>query len=158
MNKYILTYVLLFLYFYISAQSAVLSSGGNAKSTSGSVSYSVGQAFVEPFSNTAISISPGVQQPFEISEIVDTKNVLLPYQIKVFPNPATDHINIMTEDLGINTHLKGVLTHTDSKTVQEFDLNVSAYTLEVHHLPAGIYFLTIFNPKNQRRTFKIVKP
>ncbi|MBK8622474.1 MAG: hypothetical protein IPN79_12125 [Saprospiraceae bacterium] len=85
MNKYILTYVLLFLYFYISAQSAVLSSGGNAKSTSGSVSYSVGQAFVEPFSNTAISISPGVQQPLKSAKSSTLKMFYYPTKLRCFP-------------------------------------------------------------------------
>ncbi|NLF43456.1 MAG: T9SS C-terminal target domain-containing protein, partial [Bacteroidales bacterium] len=50
----------------LSAQNSINTSGGNASSTDGNMSYSVGQVFYNTSQGTNGSIIEGVQQPYEI--------------------------------------------------------------------------------------------
>ena len=56
----------------LSAQSALVGTGGEANGSGGSVSYSVGQIAVQSNSEGSTSISEGVQQPYEIQTTDNT--------------------------------------------------------------------------------------
>ena len=53
------------------AQSAIVPVGGDAQSSSGSVSYTVGQIAVQTAANSngSFSVAEGVQQPYEIQAV-----------------------------------------------------------------------------------------
>lgn len=52
------------------AQQANASSGAVASGSGGSVSYSVGQLVIKTETGSAGSVAQGVQQPYEISELI----------------------------------------------------------------------------------------
>ena len=75
-----------------SAQSAVTAAGGDGSSSSGSFSYTVGEAS----STKSASICEGVQQSsLEVEETGQTTGAqqALTADIKVYPNPVADVLN-----------------------------------------------------------------
>jgi len=88
--------LILFLLIQIGlyAQETMLSAGGEAYGSGGYVSYSIGQVMVN--TNTGINdyeSQEGVQQPYEISEVVslpEAKEIML--SISLFPNPTTSYL------------------------------------------------------------------
>src|SRR5665648_225468 len=86
--------VFLFITGSVFAQQSVLTSGGNATGSSGSVSYSVGQLAWNMFLGTNGSVLQGVQQPYEISIIngIEENNIALNYV--VYPNPTAGAVTL----------------------------------------------------------------
>ena len=96
---------LLFAVFLISfgltglqAQENVIATGGEASSSGGSVSYSVGQVCYQVNTGANGSLAEGVQQPYEISEIIgiaEAKNIALEYS--AHPNPVAETLTLSVE-------------------------------------------------------------
>lgn len=138
-----------------SGQTGVVTSGGNASGSGGSVSFSVGQVVYTTNSDANSSVAQGVQQPYEISEIVAISDYALEWECTVFPNPANDFLIISQ-------------THTDKCTFQLYDnngqlirqgnLNMGETNIPMRDLAPEVYFLRITNAAGQmEKEFKIVK-
>ena len=80
---------ILFAVFFFSSlsygQQALITAGGNATSSSGNVSYSLGQVAYTTNGNGNYSVSEGVQQPFEISTL---RSALFTVEGRLNANPA----------------------------------------------------------------------
>ena len=77
--------------------------------------------------------------------------------LNIFPNPATDYINIAT-DKGIATDMKVGFYSLVGKEIQNLG-NVSLpYKMNLKSLPAGTYFLRITDQSGTYKNFKVVKP
>lgn len=139
------------------AQSSANTSGGNLSGTNGSVSYSVGQVVYTTNTGTNGSVAQGVQQPFEISEVLASQNFSeLVKDLKVFPNPTTDvlTINMFNTD---NLQLDYQIVDMQGKVLLA-DKNISNQTnIVVSSLNSAIYFLKITNQNQEVKTFKIIK-
>jgi len=57
----------------LHAQEAIPASGGNAKGSGGTVSYSFGQVYYISVEGVNGTVAQGVQQPFEISVVTGNK-------------------------------------------------------------------------------------
>ena len=78
-----------------------------------------------------------------------------PFSISVFPNPATDIINIEignTKPGNINYSVLGITGQTMKKGVFQSDEGISSFRLSLADLQAGIYFLRI-----QSQEYDVVK-
>ena len=75
------------------AQQAVLTTGGNYSSASGSVSYSIGQVMYNHIDGEIGSLNQGVQQPYSFT-IVGIDDPLKETSWHLFPNPADKYVNI----------------------------------------------------------------
>lgn len=147
-------------YFGISnvvAQSSVNASGGNLSGANGSVSYSVGQVVYTTNTGSNGSNAQGVQQPYEISEVLSSVDYSeLIKDLKIYPNPSTDlltvnmyNINNLQLDYQI-VDINGKVLKTEENINNETIINVSAF-------PSAIYFLKITNQNKEVKTFKIIK-
>lgn len=152
-------YIILLLLFCVNinyAQTSVNSSGKTIKNESGSVSYSVGQVAYQPITQGNGSVSPGVQQPYEISEITGIP-IYESVQVSMYPNPTSDYLYIeIPEDLenkklGYELYSsKGDLLQKDEDLSQKSELHLGTYI-------EGTYFLKITENQQFVKTFKIVK-
>ena len=68
--------------------------------------------------------------------------------VRVYPNPTTDKINIVS-----NTPQHSTLFNTAGQKI----LESNALELDVTDLPTGVYLLNLQNTQNQISTFKIIK-
>ncbi|NHN24372.1 T9SS type A sorting domain-containing protein [Flavobacterium jejuense] len=139
------------------AQESPTASGGDLIGSNGSVSYSVGQVVYTTNTGSNGSVTQGVQQPYEISEVLSTDNFSeLVKNLKVFPNPSTDVLTlnmINTGDLQLDyqiVDINGKVLKAEKNIPNVTNITVSAF-------PSAIYFLKITNQNKEVKTFKIIK-
>ena len=83
------------------------------------------------------------------SATLTVKPVLLDGYVRVYPNPTTDFLHIVS-----NTAQKATLFNTAGQKILETN---NATALDVIDLPSGVYLLNLINSQNQISTFKIIK-
>ena len=85
----------------------------------------------------------------DFSASLTVKPVLLDGYVRVYPNPTTDFLHIVS-----NTAQKATLFNTAGQKILETN---NATALDVIDLPSGVYLLNLTNGENQISTFKIIK-
>ena len=85
----------------------------------------------------------------DVSATLTVKPVLLDGYVRVYPNPTTDFLHIVS-----NTAQKATLFNTAGQKILETN---NATKLDVIDLPSGVYLLNLQNSQNQISTFKIIK-
>ena len=85
----------------------------------------------------------------DVSATLTVKPVLLDGYVRVYPNPTTDFLHIVS-----NTAQKATLFNTAGQKILETN---NATALDVIDLPSGVYLLNLTNNQNQISTFKIIK-
>ena len=98
--------------------------------------------FTELISFTSVTAS-------DVSATLTVKPVLLDGYVRVYPNPTTDFLHIVS-----NTAQKATLFNTAGQKILETN---NATALDVIDLPSGVYLLNLQNSQNQISTFKIIK-
>ena len=69
MKKYVLlVYVTILFTIFANAQQSPVAAGGVATGTNGTVTFSIGQLVDDTYSSGNYTITPGVQQPYEVSD------------------------------------------------------------------------------------------
>ena len=139
------------------AQNATVSAGGDAKSSSGSISYSIGQtAYTSDEGNNGSQLK-GVQQAYEIYAITGIKNTLADQlTISIGPNPTSDAINIKIEEQ-VSKQLTYSLFAVNGELLKSGQLLSQSSVLDLKHLASAVYLLQIANTSNQQQTFQILK-
>ncbi len=151
--------IVLCLYTYgMVAQNSVNAAGGDIVSgANGSISYSVGQTVYKANSGTTGSELQGVQQPFEISEVLSSENFpQLVQDLVVFPNPTTNELFISLKNLD-NAPIDYQIIDINGKVLVSEKNIANLTTIPVANLAASIYFLKIITLNQEVKTFKIVK-
>ena len=75
--------------------------------------------------------------------------------ISVYPNPATNFINVTGLDVAVNNKL--VIKNIQGNTMREVNVNTgSSCLINIETLPRGTYFITLF-AGNESRSVKFVK-
>ncbi|MCE1201342.1 MAG: T9SS type A sorting domain-containing protein [Bacteroidia bacterium] len=139
------------------AQQSANTTGGNAVSSGGSASYSVGQLVYTTFTGTNGSVAHGVQQPYEISVVVgvneaDEKGP----KSTIYPNPTLDILILRVYD-GNFYDLSYQLFDMNGRLLQNSKIYSSHTPLEMHNYHKAVYFLNL-NYKNKTvKTYKIIK-
>ncbi|UGS22552.1 T9SS type A sorting domain-containing protein [Flavobacterium channae] len=142
---------------FIVAQNSVNASGGNLSGANGSVSYSVGQMVYTTNSGTNGSNAQGVQQPYEISEVLSSIDYSeLISDLKIYPNPSTDHITINFINLN-NLNLSLKIIDINGKVIKKEDYLQNETTIDVSSYSSNIYFLNIMNKDKLIKSFKLIK-
>ena len=108
----------------VNAQGELTASGGEATGSGGKVSYSVGQLVCTTDEGSNGSIAPGVQQPYEISEIIRDPNYVLDITLecRVYPNPASDFLTLNIDNLN-NKKLSYFLFNSNGTLIENKEIN-----------------------------------
>lgn len=138
------------------SQQSTLSSGNSINNLGGNISYSVGQIDYINNNNGVNSFSEGVQQPYEISEILDTKEFSLISEISIFPNPTFDLLNIEIKNLNQDL-LRFEIIDNNGKIVFEEDNIRNSSTINFQKFQCGFYYLKIKSNNKTVKSFKIIK-
>jgi hypothetical protein len=83
---------------------------------------------------------------------VATKPVLAQNSLQIFPNPATDFLNILIDLETITNDLRITLTDITGKIIlrdNQSYIQQKAIQYDIKNLPTGIYFLTLSTEKGQ---------
>jgi len=158
--KAILLPVFAFIVSTAPAQVAIPVSGGNASGDYGSLSYSIGQMIYKAVEGSSVSLSEGVQQPYEIQLVTGINDLPgIHLNVSAYPNPAVDYLILNTGASGIHDFCKlecrvcdmnGRLLHSQRITGNETSIAMG-------HLVPAMYFVKVISEKQEIKTFKIIK-
>ena len=141
----------------VNAQQAVSSSGGNAKGTSGSASYSAGIVAYSCITSPNGSVTMGVQQTFEISTISGIEKASgINLECAVYPNPATEYVMLKVENYETD-NLNYRLNDLNGKLIANGYPQNNETQIHLGYLKTGTYILKIFDKELEIKSFKIIK-
>ena len=141
----------------VNAQVTVTSLGGNAASSSGTASYSVGQLVFNTTSGSTGSVSQGVQQPYEISVVLGLEETIgINLNLNAYPNPTTDFITLKVNN-GVSTELSYQIFDINGRILANKEVSGNETNIDLGKFTAATYFLRVFQNKKQVKTFKIIK-
>lgn len=146
--KYIILSILLLKSIYAFGQNT--SSVNSGAIQNNNIMHSVGEVFV--ISNNENNISSGIIAVTTQIEFftLGTEEILLSEDIRVYPNPANNSLNLNT-----NKKIKKIFIYnTSGQLVSEQILN-NANRVNLTNLSKGIYFLKTENPNI--KSIKIIK-
>lgn len=144
----------------VRAQSTISTAGGNATSSGGTVSYTVGQVAYSTQTTTSGTITQGVQQPFEIfvaTALEQAKDISL--QLQVFPNPVNDYLKLSvvpSATISIQS-LSFQLYDVNGKLVQNNNVESNETNIMMSGFTSGTYLLKVNQGNTSFKTFKIIK-
>jgi len=106
MKKLLITITTILITGFIFGQSTspelISNSGDYFDNGTNSLSWSIGECMTETYTNGNTKLTQGFQQDrYEISTLIE--NLTDERQINIFPNPATDKINIEFSEIHENT-------------------------------------------------------
>lgn len=139
----------------LQAQESINSSGGNAKSSSGSTSYSIGQLTYQTHSNANGAVSQGVQMSFEI-QVVTSIDELQNISLSAFPNPTTTYLDLVID----NEKLKNFsyqLFDMNGLSLLKAQIDAKETRIKTDQLSSAYYFLKVMDGNKEIKTFKIIK-
>lgn len=140
----------------LQAQTSVNSSGNTISSSVGDMTYSVGQTFQDFHSNSMVSISEGVQQPYEISATLGIDISEIRLNVKVFPNPTQDVLNLKVDFNDYNKYHYEVYD-SSGKILISSSVKSKDTTLSIASYPSALYYLKVTKNGKPLKIFKVLK-
>ncbi len=159
--KNFMLWAMLFLGFglvSLQAQEAILSAGGDASGSGGSISCSVGQlVYTTNTATNGYSVAEGVQQPYEISVIIGVEeDIGLSLECLAYPNPVKDHLTLRIVDYE-NENLSYQLYDMNGNLLESEKLTGSKTKISMEEFVTASYFLRITDNQKEIKIFKIIK-
>lgn len=159
--KNFMLWAMLFLGFglvSLQAQEAILSAGGDASGSGGSISCSVGQlVYTTNTASNGYSVAEGVQQPYEISVIIGVEeDIGLSLECLAYPNPVKDHLTLRIVDYE-NENLSYQLYDMNGNLLESEKLTGSKTKISMEEFVTASYFLRITDNQKEIKIFKIIK-
>ncbi len=140
----------------IQAQESIHTAGGNASSSSGSVSFSIGQVNYTNQSTSAGKISQGVQQPYEIFS-VGINEYSQDLQISLYPNPTIHELILSIIDFS-NKEFSYDLYDIHGKILLNNKITEENTTIDMSSFATATYFINIKNKEGKNiQIFKVIK-
>jgi hypothetical protein len=140
-------------------QEVIASAGGFnvASDNSISISWTLGETIIPTFTSQdgSLILTHGFQQKVLITTVAE--NILNPVQVVVFPNPASELINIEF-DTPTDGEISLFLLDTQGKLVKTEKIEAATTNKQINmqDLPSGIYYLRLTKGKLVN-VYKVVK-
>lgn len=152
------------------AQEAIPAGGGIATGQGGTVSFTVGQVVYTTVSGREHKVSQGVQQPYEISVVTFSEEIVLSgMDVDAYPNPTTDLVTLRVQPAQ-NQQIQPLvyeLFDMTGRVLEKKAISADHTNIVMGHLAPATYFLKVYNtsgirssgrdPSVQSKTFKIIK-
>ena len=159
-NTYFFVFLAIFLclVFNVQAQQTALSSGGNGSGIGGSFSYSVGQPMYTAQSNSATTLSKGVQQGFELFLITGLEDEdRFGLAATVFPNPTSNYLTIEIKNYSSDAAMEIFLFDAKGQQVHRQQVVDVQTHLEMEHLSSALYMLKLIQGNKLVKVVKVIK-
>ncbi len=139
------------------AQQSINASGGSASGSSGSIAFSIGQAFTKSVFTSAYSATEGVHQAYEISNLGVDDNPSIVLEMKIFPNPTTSVLFLRNPNYSKNGNSKYDLYDASGKIIKSNTISNEETQIDLQKENVGIYILRVFDDNKILKSFKIIK-
>jgi len=127
----------------IQAQEVVTTAGSNGETSSGSLSWTVGEPVIETITDGTNTLTQGFQQ----SKLTVTAVFELPgldFTISVFPNPASDFLTVKVENNDKLTGLMYYLYNINGKLLLLKQIEGNETTISMIHFKPSTYILKVY--------------
>jgi hypothetical protein len=158
MKRLIFILFAMFLVLSVSAQAkqeVIASAGGYNTGGGVSISWTLGETIIPTYTNGNLILTHGFQQQLIITSVEENLDILV--NIKVFPNPASDNLNIRFEE---PVDGEVVITIIDSQgrliKTETIEATTTEKLINLQDLGAGVYFLRMTKGKLVN-VYKVVK-
>jgi hypothetical protein len=153
---FILATSLLVLNASLQAQQVIASAGGYNTATGISISWTLGETIIPSYGPTnGLILTHGFQSVLRTVKVEE--NIETPVKVTVFPNPASDYLNIsFAEPLDAEVNL--LLIDSEGKLFknQVIDAATSEIQISFQELPTGVYILKLTKGKLSN-IYKVIK-
>ena len=147
----------------VRAQADIVNLGGDARSSYGSLSYSVGQLACESDFAPAItvvniteSVNEGLQQPYTPRDRQYEDIQAISATVSLYPNPTVDAVILECDNL--DETLSYTLYNAQGQQLEQGTYHGGQQHIELKEYAAGNYMLSIQNKnKNEQNIYKIIK-
>lgn len=134
----------------VTAQDMALevkgASGGDVSSNGFSLSWTVGEMSVQPAAQGTVYLGPGFQQARSPQITVGVfEQLTSSVEIRVWPNPAGEWVNVASSVDGLRLSLSDVL----GREVMSPVLLNGTGQIPMNNLPAGMYLLQVWDDQEQ---------
>ena len=163
MKRYILILISMALMVPVGAQTleptVIASAGGYDETTGVSISWTLGETIIPTFQddpeNPTIILTHGFQQQLIVTTLEDNLNILV--NVTVYPNPASEILNIRFEE-PLDGGVDLVLLTQDGRLVKRDIIESTTFEKQIsmQNLPSGIYFLRLIKGKLSN-VYKVVR-
>lgn len=158
MKRISLILILVFFALSVSAQvkqEVIASAGGYDVNGSLSISWTLGETIIPTFTNGGLTLTHGFQQQLIITTIEENLEVLV--NVKVFPNPASDVVNIQFES-PVDGEITLTIIDSQGRLVRrdKIESTLLEKQINMQDLPAGIYYIRLTRGKLVN-VYKVVK-
>lgn len=137
------------------AQNAVVPVGGTASGNGGTVTYTVGQIAVQTNSDGTVSISEGVQQPYEISVVGVDEYPSITLNAVLFPNPTQGNVQLTIDNLQFEGEVK--IFDLNGKFLFSKKIEGENTALDLSRYAPATYYVNVYSGKKMLKSFKVVK-
>lgn len=146
------------------SQQAITIVGGDMVGADGAVSFSGGEVAVKRSVARAITVvniteyfTEGVQQAY--AGTANDVQSPLPFTVKVYPNPATEWVDVDIDIHNASAQLQYELYDIQGKTLKRGEMNSERTHIDLADLPSGNYMLRLTNPRDKKNgnVYKIIK-
>jgi hypothetical protein len=142
---------------FLQAQQSALTSIGNVSGVGGTVSYSVGQIFYTPASGMGGSVAQGLQQPFEISVVLDLEEAKgITLQCTVYPNPTSGNVTLQIENYDIQ-NLSYTILDLNGRIIVNNKISSKQTFISMENLASATFYINIMKHSEKLKVFKIIK-
>ena len=159
-NFYFFLIVFILIGSLLRAQERPVSSGGEARGSGGSLSFSIGQIDYINLNSSTVKITQGVQQPVEILIYPGNKPIIIDIdpQYTLFPNPTRD-FTVLHIKQPITQNMSYVLYDMLGRVISRERLVDVKTTIRMDKLPIAVYVLSVVEESTNKilTQFKIVK-
>ena len=137
------------------SQESFGASGSTNSSSSGSVSYTVGQVFYEEQLGSNGKVEQGVQHAYEIYALGITENTNIAFSLGVFPNPTVDNLQLTMDQT--KKGMSYQLFDSQGKMLSKQEIVSNTTVIEMSNLVPESYLLKVLEGAEEVQVFKIIK-
>lgn len=142
--------------FLTYAQENTVTTGSEASSTDGSISYSIGQIDYIALSSASTFINQGLQQPFEIVTLSGNEIKDIQISAVVYPNPSVNNLIISLQNYDYE-NLSYRLFDVRGREISEGKIANSETIVSMQPFASATYILKLVANNKEIKTFKILK-
>lgn len=155
MKRKLLSILIFLCAFFMQAQETSLTAGGEASGSGGTISYSVGQTVYETSTGSNGEVITGVQQSYEISDILGLEEAIgINLSVAAYPNPTANYLTLTVDEI---SNLTFQLYDTSGRFLQNEKITSTKTSIDMTRLAPAIYFLRVIKNNKEIKIIKIVK-
>jgi len=139
----------------LNGQQVISSSGGTMNSSTGSLSFTIGEGVASTLTKGDKIVTQGFQQS-NLAVSILNEAIDLNFSLNAFPNPTKDILNLSTDKDDISS-LQFRLYDSNGKMLMNKKFDSSSVTIIFDQYPYGIYFIKVIDGLLEVKLFKIIK-